>query len=204
MSAVTPIVLAAGTSSRMGRPKALLPFDGETCLSLVLRACADGGAAAAVVVLGYAAEQLRAVLPEGTLPCLNTAYASTGPAASLQAGLAHVPVDSGAALLFPVDFPLVTGREVAALIDRWRAARPGGARIVLPSHGLRRGHPALFDRSLFPALAALRPNGPIHDVVRAHAAAVEHVVVDEPWVRMDVDTPEDYERCLAAYRDRGR
>lgn len=204
MSTVVPIVLAAGASTRMGRPKALLPFDGETCLSLVLRACAEGGTAAPIVVLGHEAETLRAALPEGARPCLNPAFASTGPAASLQAGLRLVPAEAGAALLFPVDFPLVTGRDVAALIGRWRDAQPGGIRIVLPSHQQRRGHPALFDRAVFPALAALAPDAPIHDVVRAHAGSLEHVVVDDPWVLMDLDTPEDYERCLAAYRSRRR
>jgi molybdenum cofactor cytidylyltransferase len=204
MDAVHPIVLAAGASARMGEPKALLRFDGETCLSLVLRACREGGAARPIVVLGHDAEPIRSALEPDVVACVNAAHRTSGPAGSLRVGLDRLPADAGAILLFPVDFPLVTGREIAALIQRWRAARPRGARIVIPSHEMRRGHPALFDREMLPILAALDPDAPLHEVARAHAAAVEHVVMEEPWVLMDMDTPADYRRCLAAYRRRRR
>jgi len=197
---VIPIVLAAGCSRRMGAPKALAPFDGETCVSLVLRACREGGAGPPVVVLGHEAEAVRAALPVGVHACLNPRYAETGPAASLRLGLDHLPAGSAAFLLFPVDFPLVTGADVGSLLAR---RRESGRRIVLPSHGGRRGHPALFDCSLVPAFLALGPDDPLHRVAREHEAEIDHVSSPHPWVVTDMDTPGDYEHCLALYRSRG-
>ena len=196
---VTPIVLAAGASRRMGAPKALAPFDGETCLSLVLRACAEGGVGEPVVVLGHEAEAIRATLPEGTRAPFNPRFLDSGPAESLRIGLEHLPDEARAFLLFPVDFPLVTGEEVARLVLRWRET---GRRIVVPSHDMRRGHPALFDRALEPAFRDLPRDEPLFRVLRDHDDEIEHVTMPDPWVVTDMDTPEAYESCLAAYRSR--
>ena len=192
---VTPIILAAGCSRRMGRPKALLDLHGELCIARVLRACAEAGAGPPVVVLGHEAEAIRQALPAEVRSCVNPEFACTGPAASLQRGLDLLPEDSDAFLLYPVDFPLVTGLEVGALLTRWEAVR-GQRRIVVPSHGMRRGHPALFHPSLVPEFRALDGNAPLHQVVRAHQDEVEYVIMDQPWVLENMDTPEDYQRCL--------
>jgi molybdenum cofactor cytidylyltransferase len=199
-----PIVLAAGASTRAGQAKPLLPFDGETCLSLVLGACRSGGAWPPVVVLGREAAAVRASLPEEAIPCVNSDFAASGPARSLQIGLDHLPEGADAILVFPVDFPLVTGGDVTALVARWGDARRRGMRIVAPSHAMRRGHPVILDLALAPELRALAPDEPIHHVIRAHAAEIDHVVRPDPWVLTDMDTPADYERCLAAFRSRPR
>jgi len=201
---VIPIVLAAGASTRAGQAKPLLPFDGETCLSLVLRACRGGGAWPPVVVLGREATAVRAVLPEEAIPCVNPGFETSGPARSLQIGLDHLPEAAAPILVFPVDFPLVTADDVAALLARWDDAHRRGMRIIAPSHAMRRGHPVLLDRSLVPELRALALDEPIHHVIRAHATEIEHVVRPDAWVLTDMDTPADYERCLAAFRSRPR
>ncbi len=192
---VIPIILAAGRSRRMGRPKALLDLHGELCIARVLRACAEGGAGAPVVVLGHEAEALQEALPPEVRSCVNPEFASTGPAASLRRGLDLLPGESDAFLLYPVDFPLVTGSEVSALLTRWEAVR-GQRRIVVPSHDMRRGHPALFHRSLLPEFRELDGNAPLHQVLRAHQDEVEYVIMERPWVLENMDTPEDYQRFL--------
>jgi CTP:molybdopterin cytidylyltransferase MocA len=194
---VTPIILAAGSSRRMGRPKALLDFHGEPCIRRVLRACEGEGVAAPVVVLGYQADAVAGALPPHTHTCLNADYGSTGPAASLQAGLALLPEDAEAFLLFPVDFPLVTAGDVQGLLERWNQVRHM-RRIVVPSHSMRRGHPALFPRSLEPEFRALAPDAPLHQVLRAHTGEIEYVITDNPGVLENMDTPDDYRRCLEA------
>ena len=202
MGAVIPIILAAGTSSRMGRTKALLPFGEETSLSLVLGACRDGGAAPPVVVLGAQAETIRQHLPAGALVTENAAFRETGPVASLQAGLRQLPAGTTAFLLFPVDFPLVPGTVVAALRQRWDAVRKNGKRIVVPSHDMRRGHPALFDAGLAAEFHRLPADAPMHQVLRSHPAEIEHVPTADPSVLLDMDTPEDYQRCLKLWKER--
>jgi CTP:molybdopterin cytidylyltransferase MocA len=202
MDTVVPIILAAGSGRRMGRTKALLRFGPRTALSLVLEACREGGAAEPLVVLGHDADAVRTSLGASARPFVNPEFARSGPAASLQVGLDHLPAEAGAFLLFPVDYPLVSAQVVRALLDRWPPARAAGRRIVVPSYEMQRGHPVLFDRSLEAELRGLGPDEPIRRVVREHEAEVEHVVVNEPAVRMEMNTPEEYRRCLAAFRER--
>ena len=186
----------------MGRPKALLPFGEETCLSLVLRACREGGAAAPVVVLGYQADRIRAALPEGVRMAENPSFQQTGPCASLQAGLRLMPPESKAFLIFPVDFPLVTGAVVRRLLERWDAACGVGVSIVVPSHDGRRGHPALFAAPLAAEFLRLAPDAPMHQVLRSRTSEIDHVPEEDAAVVMDMDTPEDYRRCLEAWEER--
>jgi molybdenum cofactor cytidylyltransferase len=202
MDTIVPIILAAGSGRRMGRTKALLRFGPRTAISLVLEACREGGAAEPLVVLGHDAASVRAALGGSARTCINPEFARSGPAASLQVGLDHLPAEAKAFLLFPVDYPLVSARVVRALLDRWPPAQAAGRRIVVPSYEMGRGHPVLFERSLEPELRGLGPDEPIRRIVRAHGAEIEHVVVNEPAVRMEMNTPEEYQRCLAAFRER--
>lgn len=179
----------------MGRPKPLLDLLGESCIARVLRACTEGGTDTPVVVLGHEAETVRKILPPEIRICVNSEFASTGPAASLQRGLDLLPDRSDAFLLYPVDFALVTGDDVSAILERWQAVREH-KRIVVPSHLMRRGHPALFARSLQPEFHQLAGDAPLHQILRAHEEEVDYVVREQPWVLENMDTPEDYQRCL--------
>ncbi len=195
---VTPIILAAGRSTRMGRNKALLELGGEATIVRALRACREGGAGPAVVVLGHQKEEVADVLPAGIVTCFNEAFGESGPAASLQCGLREMRPDADAFLLYPVDFALVTGDDVAAILAAWPTAREQGRLGVVPSHEMHRGHPALFSRKLEAEFLALSTDAPLHTVLRAHAAEIEHVMTENEGVLMNMDTPEDYEHCKQA------
>ena len=186
----------------MGHTKALIRLGGEMCITRVLRACREGGTAAPIVVLGHDAKAVLGALPDDVTTCTNTEYRTTGPARSLQVGLRHLPDNSEAFLLFPVDFPLVSGQDVAALLEAWDSARDRGVRIVVPSHGMRRGHPALFHRSLADVIDQLGTDEPLHQVVRSNESCLEHVEMDTPWVVTDMDTPDDHRRMEEALRTR--
>src|SRR5258705_3738004 len=140
---IVPIILAAGASTRMRRPKALCDFDGRTCLELVLRACRAAALGTPIVVLGFHADEVRASASSANATCVTNRRADRGQPSSLKTGLAAAPSGARAFLLYPVDFPLVTAADLERLASAWRARR--GARIVVPSHGHRRGHPVLFD-----------------------------------------------------------
>jgi CTP:molybdopterin cytidylyltransferase MocA len=198
MSRIAAVVLAAGASSRMGRPKALLDFDGTTALALVLRTCADAGADVAVVVTSPEGEAVRQACVGAPLPVIAAVNPdpTRGMLSSLQAGLRALPAAT-AFLLFPVDFPIVPAPEVRRLIDA-RVNRPG--RIFVPSFARRRGHPALVDAALAPEFLALGDDQTARVVMAAHAAETVYVEADDDRVLMDMDTPEDYARCLARHR----
>jgi molybdenum cofactor cytidylyltransferase len=194
------VILAAGRSERMGRPKALLPCgpDGTTFVRRLAVALCDGGAEEALVVGRPDDEALRAevlALPVRARYVENP-NADEGQLSSLLAGLsaADRPGVSGV-LVAPVDAPLIAAATVAALLDEFRATR---APIVRAVHHGRHGHPVLFGREMFDALRRADPAAGARAVLRAHADRLVNVDVDDPGVLGDVDTPADYR----ALRDR--
>lgn len=199
MGAVIPvIVLAAGTSTRMGRLKALLPAGpNDSFLTRILRTFADAGVQRQVVVLGHQADQLRAHLAgAGLAPelALNTGF-EAGQLSSLLVGLeAADHPDTEAVLLMLVDAPFVAASTVRSVIDRYQATH---APIVRPVRGDAHGHPVLIDRSLFPLLRAADPSRGAKPIVRAHVSVAGDVPVDDPGAFMDIDTPEEYARVSA-------
>jgi CTP:molybdopterin cytidylyltransferase MocA len=196
---VTPIVLAAGASRRMGRPKALLDFDGRACLELVLDAVRPAGRP--IVVLGPNHEEIRSRVTLDAVDVVLNLDPDSGQTASLQAALSRLPGDAAAFFFLPVDLPLVRAAEIDGLLQS-RIVNPG-ASLHIPSHGRRRGHPILCARALAAEFLALPPGASARDVVNRLPDRIAYVEVGEPYVLMDMDTPEDYRRCLEAYRARG-
>ena len=139
------ICLAAGASTRMGSPKPLLGFGGRTALELVTDALIHGGCDPVVLVLGAAADEILAGsdVPLGVRVCVNERWPE-GRSGSLLAGIRATP-DAPAWVVLPVDHPLATSADVAALIGAWREGRPPVARVVREGRG---GHPVLLDAAL--------------------------------------------------------
>ena len=198
---VGAIVLAAGASSRMGRPKALLPLGAGTVLSTVTERVLRAGVDRLVLVLGHGDEAVRtgAGLPEDRRLriVVNPGWAE-GMASSLRAGLAACE-GSDAVLVVLADQPGVESRTIERLVAAWRE----GARIAAVAHGGRLTHPVLFDHSLFPALRLLRGDVGARAILRAHWDEVVQVEGSPP---RDLDTPSDYEAFVAgmpAAKDEG-
>ena len=193
------LLLAAGKSSRMGQPKALLPVGpaGETFLQRIARNLCDGGVEEVVAVLGYRADLIRATLPAGTIRARlvdNEAY-EQGQLSSLLTGLRTVDRPGvGAILVTLVDVPLVSAETVRAVLAAYRGS--GGAPIVRPVNRGRHGHPVIFDRALFSELRHADTATGAKSVVNAHRAEVLEVEVPDEGAFVDIDTPEDYERYV--------
>lgn len=194
MTGVAGLVLAAGASTRMGRPKMLLPLGGGTVLSAVVAPLLVAGLERVVVVLGHAAVEVRlgARLPEDQRLriVVNDAW-SEGMASSLRRGLAECG-DAAAVLVALGDQPGID----PGLVRRIVAAGRSGPPLVVPVHGDRAGHPVLFGRALWDELRALAGDVGAREVVGRHWS--EAVLVEGPPPR-DVDTEEDY-RALAEGR----
>jgi molybdenum cofactor cytidylyltransferase len=196
---ISAIILAAGTSSRMGRPKAELPFGqtGETVLSRIVSEILAGGAPQIVVVGGAHVDAVRRAMPshEPRARVIEHAGWEQGQLSSLLAGLTAIgdQLLLEAVLVTPVDVPLVSASTVAALIAAWRRTR---APIVRPVRGERHGHPVIFDRSIFEDLRSADPAIGAKAVFAKHRDGVLNLEVDDPGAFEDIDTPEDYKRLL--------
>jgi len=199
---ITPVILAAGASTRMGRPKALLDFDGKTCLELALESVC--GLGTPVVVLGAAREEIQSRVRLGSVQvALNDDY-DRGQTSSLKVGLACLAPSSAAFLLHLVDFPLVSAEEVDALTGAFLRNRDPNKSVFIPSYGMQRGHPVLCRRDLADEFSALPDDAPLRTAINRHPQRILHVDCGQAYVLMDMDTPEDYRKCLEAYRDRER
>lgn len=199
---VTPIVLAAGASSRMGRPKPLLEFDGKTALELALESVR--GLGTPVVVLGPAREEIQARVHLGSVQMALNEDPETGQTASLKAGLACLSPSAPAFLVYPVDFPLVFPEDVARLTEAYLRNKDPHKSVFIPSYSMQRGHPVLCGRDLAAEFSALPDDRPARTVINARPQRIAYVDFDQAYVLMDMDTPEDYEKCLEAYRARLR
>jgi molybdenum cofactor cytidylyltransferase len=197
---IPAVVLAAGKSSRMGRPKALLPIgsSGETFLTRVIRVLREGGAEAIVVVIGGDAAAVRASLPreDASITAVDNPHYDEGQLSSLLVGLAAVERQDNveAVMVTLVDLPLISPSTVRSVLDAYRA-KPG-APLVRPRRGNRYGHPVIFNNSIFGELRRADPSMGAKPVVRAHAAEEVNVDVDDEGAFIDIDTPEDYERFI--------
>ena len=190
------VVLAAGRSSRMGASKALLRVEGVTFLERAVRALASGGCAPVVVVLrpaeaGGAGAAGDVAAAAGALAVVNSAP-DAEQLDSLRLGLGALPADVAAAVVLPVDHPLVRPGTVSALVARWRDTPEA---IVRPVYDGRPGHPAVFPRSVWPAFAAELPRG-ARSVVEDESRATVDAAVDDPGVIADIDTPASFARWV--------
>ncbi len=196
---IAGIVLAAGRSLRMGEPKAFLRVGGETFLERAVAALRDGGCDPVVVVSGPRDDPMGRHVAKvaerlGAVAAVNPRMPSEQ-VDSLRAGLLALPANAEAAVVLPVDIPLVSAHAVRLIVEAFRAR---GAPVVRATAEGRHGHPVLFARAVFAELlAGDLPEG-ARTVIGRHADAVEEVPVAEAGALADVDTPEDYRRLLAS------
>lgn len=193
---IAAAVLAAGRSERMGNPKALLDFRGRPFVVAVLEALAALDLKHRVVVLGPDAPRIRPLLASHSCLLVENPDPDSGPIGSLRAALTVLePVRPTALLVWPVDIPHVRLTTVERLIETHERLQ---APVVVPVFGDRRGHPVIWDASLFSELAtdsaAEREGARV--ILHRQGEKVVHVAVDDPAVIDDIDTPQDYERLI--------
>ena len=198
---IPAVILAAGKSTRMGRPKAtlLVGSGSDTFLTRMIRTFQQAGVEDVVVVIGHEADAVReSVAASGLMARLvvNADYES-GQLSSVVTALRAIDRPGvNAMLLTLVDTPFVSAATVRAVVQRYRAVH---APIVRPVRGAEHGHPVLIDRTLFDALRAADPASGAKQVVRAHVSAAGDVAIDDEGAFLDIDTPGDYARAIARF-----
>lgn len=192
---IPAVVLAAGLSTRMGRPKANLPLVGaDTFLTRIVRTFVDAGVDDVLVVVGHEAEAIVSAFARSGLAArfVRNADFARGQLSSILVGLRAVDRPGVTAMLLTlVDVPLVSAATVRAVIAQHQRTH---APIVRPTNGSRHGHPVLIDRSVFDALRQADPDTGARPIIRAHASSAGDLAIDDEGAFTDVDTPEEYAR----------
>ena len=192
---VGAIVLAAGASTRMGRPKQTLSYRGQSLLRRAALAAIGAGCRPVVVVTGANAEPSRRELEGLDVREVFNPLWETGMASSIRAGveaLVGADADVGAAVLLLCDQPHVTADVISRLID---ARRADGSPLVASAYGGSFGAPALFGRAFFAELTRLEGGAGAKQVIKRHAAGAH--LLPFPSGEVDVDTPDDLSRLTA-------
>lgn len=190
------VVLAAGMSKRLGRPKQLLEVGGKALVVHVADAALESTLDEVIVVTGHESDAIEAALGTRNVRFCRNARFADGQSTSLVAALEALTVDADAIVVLLSDQPTVASLVIDRLLAKRRGTR---ASIVMASYGGTLGHPVLFGRELFGELRAIQGDQGARDVIRRHRLAVEMVDGGAVMPPPDVDTEEAYAALLAGW-----
>lgn len=196
------VLLAAGESSRMGSPKALLPWRGTTLVEYQMNSLLQGGCDRVIVVTGKYDVEMAPLLKErpGIIRAYNPKFRE-GKTTSIKAGIWEVPDGVHSVVLLAVDQP----RPAWVIEKVLKVHTDFGADVTSPGYDGHGGHPLVFDAQLRPELAAITEEGEgVRAIFRKPDIDHHRVKFDSAIVRLDINTPEAYEKALASYAELAR
>ncbi|HEU5161627.1 MAG TPA: nucleotidyltransferase family protein [Thermoanaerobaculia bacterium] len=185
---VAAVVLAAGGSTRIGRPKVLLQIGGEPLIRRVVQTAAASGLAPIIVVAGSDLAGVTAALLGLDAKIVENAAWRDGLSSSIRAGIEALPGSVHAAVVLLADQPFVTSEHLRDLVQAYAA----GSDPVATRYGQGRGVPALFGSKWFGELRSIEGDRGAKEILDRSGAAM----VGDGAPPIDIDTDEDYERAL--------
>lgn len=188
---ITAIILAAGESRRMGRPKMLLPWGESTVLQTVIAAFRTAGIQEILAVTGAGREQIEALIGASAQTVFNPDFASGEMLSSIQAGLRAIQPGTSAVLIGLGDQPQVQPKTIQGLVQAYRQT---ACTLAVPSYERHRGHPWLVSRERWQEVLHMGHQETMRDFFRAHAQEIHYVEAGDDSVLADLDTPADYRR----------
>lgn len=194
MPSVSAILTAAGESSRMGSPKPLLSWHGITLVEFQIDCLFKSGVSEVLVVLGHkASEVIPFIVGTKASYVVNPMYAA-GKTTSIKAGLEAISSKATAVVLLAVDQP-----RTPAIVEKVVSTHvKNDAVITSPRYRGHGGHPLIFSSCLFPELENIsEKNEGLREVFQNHLAEITEVCIDEPVIRLDLNTPEAYVKARA-------
>jgi len=187
------VILAAGESKRMGRPKMLLPFGENTIIETVVETVVSSSIENTLVVLGAEREKIEEKISRFPIGTVFNARYREGMLSSVRCGLRALPAEARAMLVVLGDQPALS----AGIIDQIAAAYMKTAKgIVVPRFGEERGHPIVIDLKYRDEIERLSPDTGLRGVVYAHDDDVLEIEVSSPAILHDIDDEDDYRQAL--------
>lgn len=188
---IAAVVLSAGESSRMGRPKALLPIGGETFIERIVGTLKKTSVGKIIVILGHNADEMSRRMAHLPVEILVNRDYRDGQLSSLQVAVRSLDAqaDCDGMLVHLVDHPYIDARLVDTMIARFYES---GKSLVVPRYAGKRGHPVIFSRRLFGELLGAPLGQGAKAVVNAHREDTLELETDDEGVTVDIDTPEVY------------
>lgn len=192
---ICAVILSAGESSRMGRPKALLPIDGQTFIEKIVATLKRTPVGKVIVVLGHNADEMRRRIEHLPVEILLNPDYRLGQLSSLQVAVRRLQSDPDCdgMLVHLVDHPYIDPSLVDEMMRRFYQSKH---LIVVPRCRGKRGHPVIFSRALFAELLAAPLSEGAKAVVNAHRDETLEIETDQAGITIDIDTPELYRQHI--------
>ena len=194
-SLTSAVVLAAGSSSRMGFPKQLLPLDGRPLLQHVLDTICASDVREIVLVLGASADAIQREIDLRDIRVVPNERYREGMGTSLKAGISAVSPESNSALIILADQPFVRPATLNSLIAKHRELKP---EIMIPTYRGFRGNPILLDRSVFPEVMQLVGDIGCRAIFGDHSEGIVKLPVEDIGILLDIDRQGDLEALRRA------
>ena len=193
---IVAAILSAGESSRMGRPKALLPIDGVRFIEKIVTSLQSTRIEKTIVVLGHNSEEMRQTISDLPVQVVINPNYKQGQLSSLAAAIRSIEAANDAErvdgiLVHLVDHPYINAELINMMIDRFYESRK---LIVVPRYRARRGHPVIFSKALFGELLAAPLDQGAKAVVHGHRDDTLEIETNDEGAIIDIDTPEEYRR----------
>jgi len=191
---IASIILSAGDSRRMGKPKAPLKIGPLVFLEMIFNLLEEAKYDPQITVLGNDFKEIfQSIQNKRKILFLRNQSPERGQLSSLQCGLKHVPSDVPGCLVVLVDHPLVS---LTTYLSVYEAAQKYPDKIIIPVFEGKRGHPVYFGKKYFNDLL----NAPLSEgaryVVQKHSLSILELPVDDAGILVDIDTPEEYDQYL--------
>ena len=190
---ISGVILAAGSASRMGKTKQLLPFEGTTLLGQVIKNAKKSALHEIIIVLGHKADKISQTLNHSKIKIVRNKDFLKGQSTSLIKGLENVSIDCDAAMFILGDQPLVKAPVINTLINAFETS---SAQIVIPYYKERRGNPVTLARSIFDSLTSLTDDRGARALFDEFKESILKVQIPDSGILIDVDTMDDYERLI--------
>ena len=189
---IVAVILSAGESSRMGRPKALLPIDGVRFIEKIVTSLQATRVGQIIAVLGHNAQEMRQKISDLPVSIVINSNYKQGQLSSLVAAIRSIQSSKNSVdgmLVHLVDHPYINAQLVDAMIERFYETKK---LIVVPRYRGRRGHPVIFSSALFAEMLAAPVDQGAKAVVHAHRDETLEIDTGDQGVTIDIDTPDEY------------